>query len=188
MIFILMFGLIGCSDVIEYTEDSVYFIGEVITKNDNHLLVEITQGGTSNIGAGTQASFSLPKDNKIEVSVGDIIRVECGGEILESYPIQIPNILSVSIIEHKQEEIKPKVIRSIESKVSPDMSFPAVLEKFYEDDNYEYYFGYPVSSYIVVTYTDNTSQNIVDALRDGYIEIEDLDKYNIIYFREERVG
>lgn len=84
-----------------------------------------------------------------------------------------------------KDKIKDKkVIIGIENTVKPDMVFPAVIEEFYSDRRFSYYFGSPISSYIIVTYDDNTTENVKDALANGHIDIRDLDEYHISYHRE----
>jgi hypothetical protein len=59
------------------------------------------------------------------------------------------------------------------------------IDTFYRDDTYEYFFGaLPMVDYVKVEYSDGTSQNIREALKDGKITIADLDEFGIIYFKE----
>ena len=61
------------------------------------------------------------------------------------------------------------------------------IDDFYKDENFIYYFGFfPMSSYIIVEYSDGTSQNIREALADGNITIEDLDRFGIKYGKMEK--
>lgn len=61
----------------------------------------------------------------------------------------------------------------------------AVVEKFYSDDKYEYSFPCSRSDYLFVVYSDGTEENIVDALNNKKIKIEDLDNNGIDYYKEE---
>ena len=56
------------------------------------------------------------------------------------------------------------------------------LEKFYEDESNEYYFGAIKSHYVIVTYKDGTLEDIVTALYAGRVTIADLDKFGIEYY------
>jgi len=60
------------------------------------------------------------------------------------------------------------------------------LEKFYEDESNEYYFSVIKSQYVVVTYNDGSSEDIVTALADGRVTMTDLDKFNIEYHIEPK--
>ncbi|MBQ3599104.1 MAG: hypothetical protein II987_07535 [Clostridia bacterium] len=56
------------------------------------------------------------------------------------------------------------------------------VDTFYEDDYYEYYFPtMPQHEYVIVKYSDGTSQNVKDALADGRITVFDLNKFDIEY-------
>lgn len=60
------------------------------------------------------------------------------------------------------------------------------IEKFYEDEKYEYYFNCIKSGSIIVKYDSGHEENIKDALAAGNIEISDLKEYNIDYFVERK--
>lgn len=57
----------------------------------------------------------------------------------------------------------------------------AALEKFFEDENNEYYFSVIKSQYVIVTYNDGKSEDIATALKAGRVTIADLDEFNIAY-------
>ena len=56
------------------------------------------------------------------------------------------------------------------------------LEKFYEDASNEYYFSAVKSQYVVVIYSDGSSEDIVTALNAGRVTIGDLDEFGIRYY------
>lgn len=60
------------------------------------------------------------------------------------------------------------------------------LEKFYEDESNEYYFSVIKSQYVVVTYNDGSSEDIVTALTAGRVAIADLDEFGIEYHTEPK--
>ncbi len=60
------------------------------------------------------------------------------------------------------------------------------LEKFYEDEKYEYYFGVIKSQYVKVTYSDGTTENIVTALNAGRVTVEALDAFGIEYYTKAK--
>ncbi len=59
-------------------------------------------------------------------------------------------------------------------------------EMFYEDDEYKYFLECTNSSYIIVTYYNDKTENIKSALENGKITIKDLDEYGIKYLKEEQ--
>ena len=54
-------------------------------------------------------------------------------------------------------------------------------ELFYEDETTLYYFNVIKSHYIMVTYNNGNSEDIVTALKAGRATIADLDAYGIAY-------
>ena len=59
-------------------------------------------------------------------------------------------------------------------------------ELFYEDETYRYYFNVIKSQYIMVTYNNANSEDIVTALNAGRATIADLDKFGIEYHTEPK--
>lgn len=60
------------------------------------------------------------------------------------------------------------------------------LEKFYEDENNEYFFSVIKSHYIIVTYNNGNSEDIMTALDAGRASITDLDEFGIEYYTEPK--
>ena len=56
------------------------------------------------------------------------------------------------------------------------------MELFYEDETNEYYFSCIKSQYIMVMDSTGRTTDVVTALNEGLITIEDLDYYGIEYF------
>jgi len=82
----------------------------------------------------------------------------------------------------------PDTAKELESIVdnSKGMAFPGVLEVFFEDDGYTYSFGAPISEYVIVKYTDGSTEGVKAALENGHIQITDLDQYGICYFADPK--
>ena len=78
-----------------------------------------------------------------------------------------------------------KEIKSITDNIG-SMGLPDVEEPFFEDERYIYIFGNPISQYVIVEYTDGSTENVKEALENGHIHITDLDKYSIHYFAEPK--
>lgn len=62
------------------------------------------------------------------------------------------------------------------------------LEPIYSDADYEIFLPCIKSKYIVVKMSDGTEINIIDALKDKIVEVEDLDKFNIKYYKRNING
>ena len=60
------------------------------------------------------------------------------------------------------------------------------LEKFWEDDTTEYYFGCIKSQYIMVMDSTGRTVDIVTALNEGLVTVETLDSYGITYYTEPK--
>lgn len=72
------------------------------------------------------------------------------------------------------------------SKENQDISFAMALELIYEDEQYYYYLPCIKSQYIEVRFDNGKKYNIIAALGNGYVNIGDLDKFNIDYIKEEK--
>ena len=94
---------------------------------------------------------------------------------------------AVELDDKKSNENKLE-IKSIqdESIGRTDLVFAQALEKFYEDDNFEYFYSCIKSSYVTVTYTNGTKETVKDALANGNITIQDVNKYGIKYYKERK--
>lgn len=68
----------------------------------------------------------------------------------------------------------------------PMMMCAQALEEFYLDKEYKYFFNCIKSDLVVVIYPDGTEISVKDALKDNKITIEDLDRFNISYYKEKR--
>lgn len=61
-----------------------------------------------------------------------------------------------------------------------------VLEEIYRDDKYIYYLPCEKSKYIKVIYNENNYQeSLKSSLKEGYIHISELDKFDIEYIKKE---
>ena len=59
-------------------------------------------------------------------------------------------------------------------------------ELFFEDDEYEYYFNVIKSHYVIVTYNNANSEDIITALNSGRATIADLDEFDIEYTKKPK--
>lgn len=60
------------------------------------------------------------------------------------------------------------------------------LEKFYEDENYIYYWNCIKNNYMIVKYNNGVKETISESLKKGHIDIQILDKFDINYIKEEK--
>lgn len=58
--------------------------------------------------------------------------------------------------------------------------------KFYEDENYEYFYPNQKNQYVKVYYSDGGVETVEEALKNGRISMELLDKYEIEYLKKEK--
>ncbi len=83
--------------------------------------------------------------------------------------------------EYKNEDsMKSSLIADIcdraeEEKIPCDTA----LEKFFEDEHYEYYFSVIKSQYVIVTYQNGETEDVVSALNGGKVSITDLAEFGI---------
>ena len=92
---------------------------------------------------------------------------------------------NTDILEKKEETGEPKII----DYTAIDSSKYVAAEgeyKFYEDENYEYYFPTRKVAYVIVYFKDGDYFDVENALKDGKITIDLLDKYEIEYIRREK--
>lgn len=58
--------------------------------------------------------------------------------------------------------------------------------KFYEDENYEYYYPTQKTKYVVVYFKDGDRMTVEEALAQGKITIDLLDKYEYEYIKKKK--
>ncbi len=102
----------------------------------------------------------------------------CGGQPEDSEPSAVtgrdePDITVADIVDRTRTE----------PLVTAD-----VLEGFWQDEEYTYYFGSLKSHYVIVHYSDGTQEPVGDALQAGRITLADLERFDIAFYREEKVN
>ena len=99
---VVMFALIGCAngsitdDIIIDDTESVFFTGVITEINDNTALVTPNEG--EQIRSSGDAVYVSLKSSEDIFAVGDTIKVEYDGTVMESYPLQI-NAISVKKVK-----------------------------------------------------------------------------------------
>ena len=84
------------------------------------------------------------------------------------------------------EESGNEIINIIDPTKDEEFSYPEAVEKFFEDENNEYFFSGIYSQYVIVYYADGTQEDIVTALNSGRATISDLDRFDIRYRAESK--
>ena len=93
----------------------------------------------------------------------------------------------VTTPEPEQPDSPLKEIYNIVDRTGlQDIPTDDALECFYTDETFEYFFSSIKSEYVMVYYTDGTSENVKAALQAGHITIADLKKFDIWYYRRVR--
>ena len=58
--------------------------------------------------------------------------------------------------------------------------------KFFEDDKYEYYYPMQKTKYVHVYFKNGESMTAEEALKEGKITLDLLDKYEVEYIKKEK--
>ncbi|MBQ3509723.1 MAG: hypothetical protein IJA90_06900 [Peptococcaceae bacterium] len=209
-----LFNSTKSTHTLEVTENSVGEIGREtfnlsveISEEDANSLSEIINGATWKEGTtdctsdcvitikGHMAYYhsdcgTFNKYNLAEMSAYSSRVQEVNGKsvvLSEKDKITVNTILQKYItlsVDNNSATLDIVEIRDREKEES--IPCDTALEKFYEDESNEYYFSVIKSQYIVVTYNDGSSEDIVTALADGRVTMTDLDKFNIEYHIEPK--
>lgn len=86
------------------------------------------------------------------------------------------------ILSIKNKELEKNKIEIIDATYSCSQS----REKFYEDDNYIYYFPCHQSSSVFVKFPNGTKILVTKALEDEKVTIEELTKAGLNYYKEDK--
>ena len=106
LVLVMIISLVACSkddekkntDTYETNEGEYCFVAKVLERNESSLCLEITEPKNSNILEGTQAIISI-KSEYPDCKKGDYVTVVFDGVVQESYPLQIPNVYSVTLAD-----------------------------------------------------------------------------------------
>lgn len=105
---------------------------------------------------------------------------------LESAPIILPESESVS--ETVPENTGPYLVSIIDRSEAEHLDVATAEEVFFEDETNRYIFPNIVSHYVIVTYSDGSSEPIIEALESGRASISDLNRFQIDYAVESKNG
>ena len=132
---------------------------------------------TDDSGIGYSHLEPIIGEHKVEKLYDIIIRV-----INEYKQGEIKTPSEPAEISEETKEISEIIDRTVTEQIATDTA----LEEFYETYDNIYYFGSIKSEYVIVKYTDGTSETVKEALEKGRIKIDDLDKYGIKYIKEPK--
>ena len=108
-------------------------------------------------------------------------------EANSSQPYFALKVDNTDILEKREETDEPKILDS--TVINPDM-YKEFLDggeyKFYEDENYEYYYTSHKSPVVTVWFKDGEHDTVENALKDGKITMDLLDKYEVEYIKKEK--
>ena len=108
-----------------------------------------------------------------------IIFMKEGNSNMPYFALKVDN---QDILEKKDESDEPKIVDS--TVIAPE-NYKKYLQggeyKFFEDENYEYYYPSHKTEVVQVFFKNGDIMTVEDALKDGKITIELLDKYGVEY-------
>ena len=144
---------IQTSSALEYffSDDSFNYYFGSI--KSQHIIVEFSDGTTMNV----KEAFELGR-----VTIADLDRFN----IAYSVEIEDNGLEVVGIIDRTVTEMIPT---------------DSALELFWQDEFCDYYFPSIRSDYVIVELLNGDTYYVFDALEQGLISVEDLDRYNIQY-------
>lgn len=90
------------------------------------------------------------------------------------------------ILEKIEETDEPKITDWTMMRDKDRYKVEAGEYKFFEDDKYEYYYPTQKTKYVKVWFKNGEHMNVEDALKQGKIEIDLLDKYEVEYFKKTK--
>ena len=96
--------------------------------------------------------------------------------------VAVPDSMVSNITEFNANLVTKSMAILTITDNSDEFGIPKWNEFFYSDRAGFYMFFGKFSEHIIVSYADGTTENVKDALRNGHIQISDLDKYDIEYY------
>ena len=163
-------GFASSDDVDEKTP-----VGEITSAVDSS--EEPTANNQSNFGTGYEYRYSST-DGAVEIYMNGKWRIFATEEA--RHKLQFPE--EYDVIPGGTVFVVDIWDRAVEEQLPCDEA----LELFYEDETNEYYFSCIKSHYIIVMDNTGRTVDVVTALNEGLITVEDLDYYGIEYFTEPK--
>lgn len=121
------------------------------------------------------------------VSAAIFAGCEASEESKQSVDESAENSTEVSETVLDESGVSEKEEVTVTEIVVTGQALDASIDKFYEDEYYEYLFSaLPQHEYVIVRYSDGTEQNVKEALEEGRITVFDLNKFNIEYLKSPK--
>lgn len=160
--------------IVECQEENAY--EPILLTHDKPVTINVEKGAWFQIGI----ALDNPADVPIAASV-----------IVEDVNVRIANTESIGATETTVDwsEIPggKRFIVEIRDRAEEEHLVCAEAEElFYEDEATAYYFNVIKSHYVMVTYNNGNSEDIVTALNEGRATIADLDQFGIEYHTEPK--
>ena len=86
----------------------------------------------------------------------------------------------IQIIE--ETTVSSLIIDIVDPTKGRNFSYDSAIEKIFEDEQHDYFFGGTYSEHVIVHYADGSTEDIVSALNSGRASIADLDRFEINYW------
>ncbi len=111
----------------------------------------------------------------------------CQNEPTEQPSTEVSDTTDDTLATEQQPDTqKVEVVEIIDIAERDNIFCDEALQGFYSDSEYAYYYSCIKSQYVIVKYSNGTEKTAEDALKAGDITIEDLDKYEIEYYKAEK--
>ncbi len=131
---------------------------------------------TEYMGVGADTKFCYFKDNFV------IFMKEANS----NNPYFALKVDNDDILEKEQETDEPKIIDETMMKNADRYKVLDGEYKFYEDEDYEYFYPNQKTKIVTVYFKDGTIMTAEQALKEGKIKIDLLDEYSVQYFKKEK--
>ena len=123
-------GLLGCGKTKD-SEPSYWFTGEIVGVSEGSAVIQVTDYGNHKFGSAEVVVHQVKPE--LGYAVGDLVKVEFDGILLETYPPQIKNAIAVtkigSALVTPTEEIEPISEYLVQEEENQYLVLPISREK-----------------------------------------------------------
>ena len=206
----LVLGLASCSQSVQHgtadesvstetvNEELTSFRGTVLEIHGSHLLVEPFADSRERKSADKIEVPLAEKTSWPVPAAGDTVNVFYSGGILETYPARVVKVHRVEIeatVPDSNPDTAPDseipgatvfLVEIWDRAKEEQLPCDEAVEKFYEDESFEYYFSCIKSQYVIAMDNTGRTVDIVTALKEGLATVADLDRFGIHYWAEPK--
>lgn len=191
---ILLIPYVKVNGIVSYDE----LLGKTIKNTDGKYFGEATQNvnfylnekgcNLSSMATLTDTTLGISGARKLYFTDTFIIFMKEQNAEQPYFALKVDND---DILEKLDEEYKGPIVidySKVESEEIDLSTIPDEEYKFYEDEDYEYYYPIHKTELVLVSLYPHIGVDMTaeDALKEGHITIEDLDKYGIEYIKKEK--